>query len=60
MLQFACEEAKHIQLFKRFREDFEAGFGTSCDVIGPPEAIAQAVLGHHPLAVALTSSTSNG
>ena len=55
MLQFASEEAKHIHLFKRFREDFEAGFGTACDVIGPPEAIAEAVLSHHPLAVALTT-----
>jgi len=53
-LQFAGEEAKHIQLFKRFREEFEAGFGTVCDVVGPPEAIAQAVLDHHPLAVAIT------
>jgi len=53
-LAFAGEEAKHIQLFKKFREDFEAGFGTSCPVIGPPEAIAQAILAHDPLGVALT------
>jgi hypothetical protein len=53
-LEFAAEEAKHIQLFKRFREEFEAGFGTPCAVIGPPEAIAQAVLAKEPLAVALT------
>ena len=26
-LQFAGEEAKHIDLFKRFRHEFEAGFG---------------------------------
>ena len=52
-LQFAGEEAKHIHLFKRFREDFERGFGTPCAVIGPPEAIASAVLAHDPLAVAL-------
>ena len=30
LLQFAGEEAKHIQLFKRFREEFEDGFGTTC------------------------------
>ena len=54
LLQFASEEAKHIQLFKRFRTEFEQGFGTDCAVIGPPEAIAQAVLAHDPLAVALT------
>jgi predicted metal-dependent hydrolase len=53
LLQFATEEAKHIHLFKRFREEFEAGFGNRCDVIGPPEAVAEHVLGHAPLAVAL-------
>src|SRR5499426_3871475 len=54
LLQFASEEAKHIHLFKRFREEFEQGFGHDCAGIGPPEAIAQAVLAHDPLAVALT------
>ena len=53
LLQFAGEEAKHIQLFKRFREAFMADFGTACNVIGPPEAIAAEVLKRHPLAVAL-------
>ena len=53
-LGFAGEEAKHIHLFKKFREEFEAGFGTSCPVIGPPEAIAKAILAHDPLGVALT------
>jgi hypothetical protein len=53
LLQFAGEEAKHIQLFKLFREAFVAGFGTPCPVIGPPEAIAAEVLKHDPLAVAL-------
>jgi hypothetical protein len=53
LLQFAGEEAKHIDLFKRFKRDFEAGFGTACAAIGPPEAVAKAVLAHHPLAVAL-------
>ncbi|HJU53958.1 MAG TPA: hypothetical protein VJ715_05280 [Pyrinomonadaceae bacterium] len=52
LLQFASEEAKHIHLFKLFREDFERGFGTRCAVIGPPEEIARAVLAHDPLAVA--------
>ena len=55
LIQFAGEEAKHIQLFKRFRTDFENGFGTSCAVIGPPEEIAKAVLAHDPLGVALTT-----
>ena len=55
LIQFAGEEAKHIQLFKRFRTEFENGFGTSCAVIGPPEAIAKAILAHDPLGVALTT-----
>lgn len=53
MLQFAAEEAKHIQLFKRFRDVFAKGFGQGCEVIGPPEAIAKVVLGHKPLSIAL-------
>jgi hypothetical protein len=53
LLQFAGEEAKHIDLFKRFRRAFEDGFGTACDVVGPPEAVAKAVLAHDPLAVAM-------
>lgn len=53
-LNFAGEEAKHIDLFKRFRKNFLEEFKTPCAVIGPPEAIAQAVLARHPLAVAIT------
>jgi hypothetical protein len=55
LLQFAGEEAKHIQLFKRFKQEFEDGFGTECQVIGPPEAIATAILAHDPLGIALTT-----
>jgi hypothetical protein len=53
MLAFAAEEAKHIHLFKRFRDEFVKGFGSAPDMIGPPEAVAQHILGHHPLGVAL-------
>lgn len=53
LLQFAAEEAKHIHLFKRFRDSFVAGFSHRCDVIGPPEAIAEKVLSFDPLAVCL-------
>ena len=53
LLNFAGEEAKHIQLFKLFHQLFTEGFGTECAVIGPPDAIAAKVLGHDPLAVAL-------
>ena len=53
LLNFAGEEAKHIHLFKLFHKRFTDAFGTNCDVIGPPEAVASKVLGHDPLAVAL-------
>lgn len=53
LLQFASEEAKHIQLFKRFHEAFMRGFGVECGMIGPAEAVAAEVLRHEPLAVAL-------
>jgi hypothetical protein len=55
LLQFASEEAKHIQLFKQFRQEFAEGFGTECPVIGPPEAIAEEILAHDRLGVALTT-----
>lgn len=53
LLNFAGEEAKHIQLFRRFQQRFADGFGSPCQVIGPAEAIAAEVLRHDPLAVAL-------
>ena len=55
LLRFAEEEAKHIQLFKWFVREFEDGFGTSCEVIGPPREIAAAILNHAPLGVFLTT-----
>jgi len=53
LMQFAAEEAKHIQLFKRFHQLFQDGFGTRCELIGPSKAIAKVVLGHPPLSIAL-------
>src|SRR5262245_32976278 len=53
LLQFAGEEAKHIHLFKRFREEFQRGFGHECAVIGPADATESPVLAPDPLAVAL-------
>jgi hypothetical protein len=52
-LQFAGEEAKHIQLFKIFSREFQDNFGSECAVIGPPSEVAKAVLSHAPLGVAL-------
>jgi len=53
MLTFAAEEAKHIQLFRRFHQLFTEGFGTECEMIGPAEAVAAEVMSHEPLSVAL-------
>ncbi|MFL6846117.1 MAG: diiron oxygenase [Allosphingosinicella sp.] len=53
LLNFAGEEAKHIQLFRLFHSRFTEAFGTPCEAIGPAEAIAAEVLRHDPLAVAL-------
>jgi hypothetical protein len=53
LLNFAGEEAKHIELFKRFQGRFISGFGTDCAVIGPPESVAAEVLRHDALSVAL-------
>jgi hypothetical protein len=53
LLNFASEEAKHIQLFKLFHARFTEGFGSVCEVVGPPQAVAAEVLRHDPLAVAL-------
>jgi hypothetical protein len=53
LLNFAGEEAKHIELFKRFHTLFVEGFGTPCETIGPPGAVAAEVLRHDPLSVAL-------
>ena len=53
LLQFAAEEAKHIHLFKEFRHDFEQGFGSRCDFIGPAEDVKKFVLSHSPLGVGI-------
>jgi hypothetical protein len=53
LLQFALDESKHIDLFRRFGAAFDKGFGTPCNVVGPAREVARAVLSHHPLAVSL-------
>ena len=53
ILNFAGEEAKHIQLFKRFHTAFVRGFPVECQMIGPSEAIGAKILSHDPLAVGL-------
>jgi hypothetical protein len=53
LLGFATEEAKHIALFHTFCEAFRRDIVVDCQTIGPAAEIADAVLEHHPLAVAL-------
>ena len=53
LLQFATEEAKHIALFQRFSERFSRDFGMPCGMVGPARAVADKVLSHGPLGVAL-------
>ncbi|MEX0804371.1 MAG: hypothetical protein WD688_13805 [Candidatus Binatia bacterium] len=53
LLQFAGEEAKHIHLFKRFRQEFEDGFGSKCAFIGPAEDVSRFVLSHSPLGIGI-------
>ena len=55
LLRFAEEEAKHIQLFKWFVNEFEKGFGTPCGGIGPAREIAAAILNHSRLGVFLAT-----
>lgn len=53
LMQFGEEEAKHIALFERFSDAFAFGFGSVCEVIGPPDDIVGSILAEHPLALAL-------
>lgn len=53
LAQFAAEEAKHIELFVRFRAAFRQGFAVDCGFIGPAEDIGAAVRAHSPLALAI-------
>ncbi len=53
LLTFAEEEAKHQQLFQRFSDEFKRGFETPIEFIGPATAIAETVLAHSPLSIAI-------
>jgi len=55
MLRFADEEVKHQQMFQRFGEMFDRGFGSKCDVVENPQAVAQFILSKSPMAVALVT-----
>jgi hypothetical protein len=51
--QFAREETKHRELFRRFLAEFDDGFGVECGLIGPAEDIAAAILAHGAAAVTI-------
>jgi hypothetical protein len=53
LLTFAEEEAKHQVLFQRFSDEFHSGFATPIDFIGPAQDIADAVLKHSTLSIAI-------
>ncbi len=53
LAQFAAEEAKHIELFVRFRREFEDGFGTPCGFIGPADEIGAAISSHTAMGLAI-------
>ncbi len=53
LLRFAEEEVKHQDMFRRAVRLFEAGFGHRCEVIPNPEAVAEVILSHKPMAVLL-------
>ncbi len=55
MLRFAEEEVKHQQLFLRFGELFNASFGSPCEVVDNPQAVAEVILSKSPMAVLLVT-----
>jgi hypothetical protein len=56
LLRFAEEEVKHQEMLGRAVQQFEAGFGVSCDLVPGREAVAGAVLTASPLAALLLTS----
>jgi hypothetical protein len=51
LLRFADEELKHQEMFRRFGDAFNAGFGTPCGGVPAAEAVASFILSKSPLAV---------
>jgi hypothetical protein len=56
LLRFAEEEVKHQEMLRRAIEQFETGFGTSCDLVPGREDVAGVVLGTSPLTALLLTS----
>lgn len=53
LAQFVGEEAKHIELFVRFRRAFTEEFDVDCGFIGPADEIGTAIRAHSALGLAL-------
>jgi hypothetical protein len=51
LCRFAEEEAKHMQLFDRYREAFNRGFGHNCGVLESAVPVAEVIMSKSPLAV---------
>jgi hypothetical protein len=53
LLRFAEEEVKHQEMFRRACSLFKRSFGHECDVLPNPQAVAEVILSHKPMAVLL-------
>src|SRR5262245_26613599 len=55
MLRFAEEEVKHQKMFQRFKVMFDRSFGSECDLVQNPQAVAGVILSKSPMAVTLVT-----
>ncbi|MEZ4448065.1 MAG: diiron oxygenase [Nannocystaceae bacterium] len=55
LLRFGEEEIKHQALFHRYCASFARDFGSPCEVLGSPAAVAGVILANPPMAVMLTT-----
>jgi len=53
LLRFAEEEVKHQEMFRRACRMLKESFGKDCDVLPNPQAVAEVILSHKPMAVLL-------
>jgi hypothetical protein len=53
LLRFAEEEVKHQEMFRRACRLFTQAFGHACEVLPNPQAVAEVILSHKPMAVLL-------
>lgn len=51
LCRFAEEEVKHQQLFDRYREAFNRGFGQDCGVLDSAVEVAEVIMSKSPVAV---------